>query len=179
MINNNSLIVYENEWIIQRIYEVGDGLRTAVVDQTKFEERCINRVARYLNGDKSRTSHRNYIERLIQQEASDYRRRGKKEDAELFTTLATYDDDGEEMEFEPEDALTDVEDEVIARETAALLAQDDRRKEMIVGSWTLGIENCSEISRLLAQSIGGNPESHRKFIQRFRADCREYIAEAI
>src|SRR5690625_1137597 len=79
---NTSLIVYENEWIIRRIYEVADGLRTAVVDQTKFEERCINRVARYLSGGKNRTSHRNYIERLIQQEASDYRRRGKKEDAE-------------------------------------------------------------------------------------------------
>lgn len=179
MINNNSLIVYENDWIIRRIYEVADGLRTVIVDQTKFEERCINKVARYLNGDESRTSHRNYIERLIQQEASDYRRRGKKEDAELFTTLATFGDDGEEMEFEPEDVLADVEGEVLARETADLLAQDDRRKELIVGSWKLGIDNSSEISRLLAQSIGGNPESHRKFIQRFRNDCREALAEAI
>jgi len=176
---NTSLIVYENDWIIRRIYEVADGLRTVIVDQTKFEERCINRVARYLNGDKSRTSHRNYIERLIQQEASDYRRRGKKEDAELFTTLATFGDDGEEIEYEPEDVLADVEGEVIAKETAALLAQDDRRKELIVGSWTIGNDNNSEISRLLAQSIGGNSESHRKFIQRFRADCREMLATAI
>src|SRR5690625_1135804 len=176
---NTSLIVYENDLIIRRIYEVADGLRTVIVDQTKFEERCINRVARYLNGDKSRTSHRNYIERLIQQEASDYRRRGKKEDAELFTTLATFGDDGEEIEYEPEDVLADVEGEVIAKETAALLAQDDRRKELIVGSWTIGNDNNSEISRLLAQSIGGNSESHRKFIQRFRADCREMLATAI
>src|SRR5690625_3626929 len=130
---NTSLIVYENEWIIRRIYEVADGLRTAVVDQTKFEERCINRVARYLSGGKNRTSHRNYIERLIQQEASDYRRRGKKEDAELFTTLATLGDDGEEMEFEPEDVLADVEGEVLSKESAALLAQEDRRRELIGG----------------------------------------------
>ena len=176
---NTSLIVYENDWIIRRIYEVADGLRTVIVDQTKFEERCINRVARYLNGDESRTSHRNYIERLIQQEATDYRRRGKKEDAELFTTLATSGDDGELIEYEPEDVLADVEGEVISKEMAALLAQGDRRKELIVGSWTIGNDNNSEISRLLAQSIGGNPESHRKFIQRFRADCREMLATAI
>src|SRR5690625_2748675 len=136
MVNNNSLIVYEDAGIIRSSCEVGEGLRTAVVNQTKFEERCINRVARYLNGDKSRTSHRKYIERLIQQEASDYRRRGKKEDAELFTTLATYDDDGEEIEYEPEDVLADVEGEAISKETAALAAEDDRRKAMIVGSWT-------------------------------------------
>src|SRR5690625_3213559 len=137
---NNSLIVYENDWIIQRSYEVADGLTTVIVDPTKSEERCINRIARYLNGAKNRTNHRNYIERIIKQAASDYRRRGKKEDAELFTTLATLGDDGEDMEFEPEDVLADVEGEVISKETAALLAQDDRRKELIAGSWTRGNE---------------------------------------
>ena len=171
--------VYENDWIIRKVYEVSDGLRSLVADQTKFEERCINKVAEYLSGDKERINHRRYIERLIYREASSYKDRGKKEDAELFTTLATFGDDGELIEFDPEDVLADVEGEVLTKETVALLAQDDRRKELIVGSWKLGIDNNSEISRLLAQSIGGNPESHRKFIQRFRADCREMLATAI
>ncbi len=175
----NSLIVYEIAWVIRRIYEVSDRLRTSLVDQTLFEERCIDRVGEYLNKDKDNKHHRRYIERMIKEVASSVSTRNRNEYAELFISLSIgNEEEDEEIEFEPEDVLTDVESEIMKQETIALLTQDDRSKK-VLEAWSIGNTNNTEISRMLTHTLGGKTESHRKFIQRFEKDCREKLATAI
>lgn len=174
----NSLIVYEVAWVIRRIYEVSDKIRTSLVDQTLFEERCIERVGEYLNKDKDNKQHRRYIERMIKEVASSVSTRNKNEHAELFISLSTGNDEEEEIEFEPVDVLTDVESEIMKQETIALLTQDDRSKK-VLEAWSIGNTNNTEISRMLTHTMGGKTETHRKFIQRFEKECRDKLATAI
>src|SRR5699024_8024930 len=172
----NKTIVYEIGWILERIYTVSDRVRNKLTDQSLFEERCIERVANYLNVCESHRRNKRYIERLINEVASAVLTRNRNEHAEIFSELSKKDEDGEELEFEPEDVLADVEKEVMAKEMTALLAQDDHRKKIILGNWITGNDNVSDIARLLAQTIGGPVETHRKYIHRFRKECRKFIA---
>src|SRR5690625_4687094 len=176
---DNSFIVYQVSWIIERIYEVSDQLRTSVKDQTHFEERCINRISRYIKGDPRREKHRRYIEGMIQREASDFLSWCQKEDASIFTELVIEDDGEQEIEFEPLDVLANVESEVIRNETVTLLAEGDCMKSMILQSWADGNDNIASISRSLARSFGGNVESNRKAVNRFRTTCRKQLSTAI
>lgn len=175
---NEEIVVYEVPWIIRRIYEVSDNLRSKVVDQTKFEERCIKKIARYIVPDAKRMKHKRYIERLIQREAKCYIDESKKEHGEIFSSLVDVGEDGEEIEFEPIDVLANVESEVMAKEITALLAQDGRRK-IVLDAWIIGNTNGKSISRTLARTFGGNVESHRKFIQRFEKECSERLSAVI
>jgi len=186
MYKNNS-IVYENPWIIEAIYETSDRIRGELTDQTLFEERAIRRVSGYLQTERGSEKHRRYIQRLIGEEASDAIRRNKNESAVPFSEVDVEgEEDDEELEFEPYDLHTLdkgfgeslIESDVMAKEMAALLAQDDRRSK-ILDSWKLGNDNIASISRLLAQSFGGNKESHRRFITRFRDECRQRLQTAI
>lgn len=179
--SKNNLIVYETSWIINRIYEVSDNVRGLVTDQTLFEERCIKRVGEYLSKDKERYKHRRYIERLINEVATSVVDRNKNEYAELFSTLLAEHEDEEEqeIEFEPEDVLANVESEVIRNETIALLAEGDRIKSMVLQSWSDGNDNNASISRTLASTFGGNAESHRRAVNRFRTECRKQLTTAI
>ena len=172
----SSLVVYENNRILEKIYEVSDSIRDKLVDQTLFEERSIKRVGEYLLKDEKNIHNKRYINRIIYEVAKSVLERNKKEYSQLFVEFKTENEDGDEVEFDPKDVLADVESEIIAKEMTALLAQGDHRKKVILGSWMDGNDNNSEISRLLAQSVGGNTESHRKYIQRFRNDCYEYCA---
>lgn len=165
-------VVFENRWIIEKIYEESERLSYYITDTSRFEERCIEYVARYLNKYQGARNSRRYIQRLIMCKSQEAKEVFKKEHYTTFGGLAALNEDGDELEYEPEDVLANVESEVITKETIDLLAQDDRRKRLILGSWLMGNDNVSDISRLLAQTIGGNAETHRKFIQRFRSDCR-------
>src|SRR5690625_3965587 len=169
----DSLIVYEEDWIIRIIYETSDKIRTSAIDQTHFEERCIKRIARYLKEDRNRLKNKRYIKSMVKREASDYIKWCRKEEASMFSEIDLTDDE-EDLEFDPMDVLANVESEVIAKEMTALLAQGDHRKKVILGYWTIGNTNHALISRLLAQTMGGDKETHRKAINRFRKDCHEY-----
>lgn len=171
----NSLIVYENSWIINRIYEVSDAIRHRVVDQVKFEERCIERVGRYLNKSPGRINNKKYIERMIWEVAKISIGLFKKDETTLMSEMITENDNGEDVEFEPTDVLADVESEVMAKEITALLAQDGRRK-VILEAWSLGNTNGKSISRTLACIFGGKTETHRKFIQRFEEECQKRLS---
>src|SRR5690625_4541972 len=174
----NNLIVYENRWIIEEIYSVTDRIRNKVTDTTLFEERVINRISEYLHKKEANKKNSRYIIRMINEVARSVVNRNKNEHAQTFSELTTVDCDGESIEFEPIDVLANVESDVIAKEMAALLAQDDRRKT-VVEAWTDGNTNTKSISRTLARTFGGNVESHRKFVQRFRNECHALLDVAI
>ena len=171
----NNLIVYENRWIIEKIYEVSDRIHGQLVDPTLFEERSIKRVGEYLAQSESNRNNRRYIVRLINEVASAAIERNKNEHADTFTSLTTKNEKGETIEYTPEDVLANVESEVLAKEMATLLAQGNLRKKIILGNWITGNDNVSDIARLMAQTIGGSVETHRKYIHRFQKECRKVI----
>lgn len=174
----DSLVVYEEDWIIRIIYETSDKIRESAIDQTHFEERCIKRIARYLKEDRNRLKNKRYIKSMVKKEASDYIKWCRKEEASMFSEIDLTDDE-EDLEFDPMDVLADVESEVIAKEMTALLAQGDHLLEEIVGYWAIGNTNNASISRSLARTFGGNAESHRRRINRFRHDCRKHLSAAV
>lgn len=174
-------LVYEINWLIERVYRESDKLLNKISDTSKFEERCINSIGEYLSLSEDNKRNKRYLIRLIDRkvkEAISTTSFSKEESIYYEDTIFRTGYDEDEIEFEPEDPLARVEDEVIANETIALLAQDDR-SEKVLEAWSIGNTNSSEISSSLARTIGGNPESHRKFIQRFKIDCREKLATAI
>src|SRR5699024_12243784 len=83
--------------------------------------------------------------------------------------------EGEDIEYEPEDVLANVEKEVLMKEMTDLLAQGDHRKKVIFGQWLNGASNYAEIARLLVQTLGGKEETHRKAIKQFRTEGWEII----
>lgn len=74
-----------------------------------------------------------------------------------------------------EDPLARAEDTVLFKEKITLLAEGDHRKELILLKWSEG-EHDKNISELLAQRLGGKSESHRKFIGRFKTECKNRLA---
>lgn len=173
------LAVYENEWILQKIYEVSDRIRTKVADQTKFEDRCMKRIGEYILKGDDKKRNKNYIVKLINEVAKTVIKRNKKEYVTLISELTREDDEGNKIKFEPIDVITDVESEVMKKETIALLAQGDPKKAAILAMWALGNTNNSYISRTLACSFGGNPESYRKIVRNFRKDCQKILTEMV
>lgn len=173
---NNDKLVYEIDWLIEYIYRESDKLLNHTTDPTKFELRCIKDIGDYIAKSELHKKNKRYLIRLVNRKAEETKRVNKKESAQLMSELAIESKDGQIEEFEPKDVLADVESNLMAKEMTALLAQDDQRKEFIVGCWSIGNENNLLISRLLAQTFGGTVEAHRKFINRFRKDCYEYLS---
>lgn len=171
--------VYEITWLIELIYRESDKLLTKVVDPTQFEERCLKDIGEYLSKCDSHKNNKKHLIRLVKRKHAEALRRHKKEESYNIPDINYVNEDGDEVEYEPVDVLADVESEVMAKEMTALLAQDDHRKKVILGNWSKGNDNNTDISRLLAQSNGGNIERYRKYIQRFRAECREILATVI
>lgn len=142
-----------------------------IPDFTSFEQECYQAIGyaleRYLENGREKKA---LIQKTIRQVKSRVlrNRRSRRE-----LSIEAIGD--EETMWEPRDVLADVEGEVLIKEEIALLAQDDPRKNTILAIWNRGCTNDSEISSLLAKRFGGNPESHRKFIRRFRVHCQNQL----
>lgn len=175
----DSLVVcYKQKWILEAILNESDKLHSRLTDSTRFEDRCLKQVAKYISKGKDNYLHRRYITKIIKQEAKIATSKYTNENYITFSEMGTTMDDGEEIDFEPEDVLGNVESEVIVKEMTALLGKDGRRKA-VLEAWTIGNTNDKSISSTLGRTLGGNKESHRKFIQRFRNECRELLSAAI
>jgi hypothetical protein len=67
---------------------------------------------------------------------------------------------------------------ILKKEKIALLAQGDSRCQMILYAWMNGCTNDSELASMLAHRFPNTkPESHRKFIRRFRKECQKRLAD--
>lgn len=71
------------------------------------------------------------------------------------------------------DRILAEESESEVQKEISVLANGDVKKEFILKAWANGLTNDLDLSRLLAQSLGGKAESHRKYIARFRANCQK------
>lgn len=172
-------LIYQNNDLLDLITRAVDKERNHVANTEMLEDRIYKRLSRYIKGDEERVRHFRTIKRMVYETISEFKDTYRKEFYEHFSEFDTVNtSDGSTTEFEPIDVLADVEGEVLVKEMTALLAQDGRRK-IVIEAWSLGNTNSSYISRTLARTIGGNVETHRKFIQRFEKECREKLATAI
>src|SRR5699024_5810501 len=174
----NMKAVYEIDWLIERVYKEYVKLIGKIADTSRFEERCIKDLAQYLGSGEENKKHRRHLIRMINRHVGQAREIYKTNERVQYSVLGRKEAEKEyiAMEFEPIDVLANVESELIAKEMTALLAQDDHRKKIILGNWITGNDNVSDIARLLAQTIGGSVETHRKYIHRFQKECRKIIA---
>lgn len=171
---NHLTIVYENKKALKYLRERVDGISWKVTNTEKLEVSIIKQLASYLLlGNSNFTTIKYRVDREIKKALKQYR----TEQVVLFSTLAHPDDYGESSEFEPQDVLANVEDAVIQKsslhEKIIGLASDDR-EFFTLNAWSNG-DNDAEISRSLADLFGGNSNSHRRFIQRFREKCQRKL----
>jgi hypothetical protein len=175
----NQLVCYQNAWIINEVYKYSTKISNAITNTAIVENRILQKVGKYINEDVSRLENRRYILRMIQKEVYDALKRNRKEHAIHFADISYEDDSGELIEYDPADSLAIVDTELLTKETVALLAKNDGRRNMILNAWANGNTNDTEISDTLASVLGGQSRSHCKFIQRFRTECRSALTAAI
>src|SRR5690625_705673 len=173
-------LIYKDKKLLTMVEEAIDRAGTSVTDTSSLEDTIYARIARYIKPDKGRIRHYVTLRKFIYETISDYVARYRNENTIVFSGLAEKDDEDDDNEhlFEPADVLANVESDVVVKEMIALLAQDDHRTKLSIGHWVSGNNNSMDISRVLADSLGGSIESHRKYIQRFRRDCHDLL-EAI
>lgn len=174
-------IVYEIPWLINLIQmECG---RTCVVRTDLLEARVIEAIGKYLLEGEHRKRNKRFLRRLVFEKVITWSKLYKREEVVYFSDMALDDEEGNKEEFEPEDVLANIEGmlelEEKQKEMVTLLAQNDHRRKLILTAWTKGFTNNLELSGILADTLGGKSESHRKFIQRFENEVAELSAQAI
>ena len=137
-------------------------------DATKFEARVLARMDKALADPRVNDFH-GYVKAIINNEKADFVNRRKRQREDI--SMSAFESDNEDDTGFQFVSKTDVEAEVLYQERVTLLAQGNPKKEVILLNWTVGATD-SAISEMLAHQFGGKAESHRKFIQRFRNDCR-------
>lgn len=171
---------YNDKWVMSNVRRAVDSITHQITDTSKVERRVLIKVGRYLSLQDSNKNNKKHILRLIFREVNDSLKRNRREYAEHLADLTTQDEEGQDIEYEPEDVLANVGSAGLEiKETITLLAKDDRRRKTILNEWMNGNTNDMDISRILADSLGGQARSHRIFIQRFRIECQEQLSEAI
>lgn len=171
-------LIYSDRNIVKLVYRISDQERNNITDTNRLEDLIFSRICRYVKRIPERLTHTSVINRLAHQVAAQVRSEYKREHYESYDSYSIDNGEGEEKRFEPIDVLANVESEVVAKELTALLAKDGRTK-IILESWTDGNDNISSISDTLARVLGGNAESHRKFIHRFKDQCHDTLAAVI
>lgn len=170
--NGNELALEEIFRMVNPLIENASRIIEKVSDDpTKFDCRVLLKIKKAIE-DPSVKDFGGYVKTIIGNEKSDFlnRRKRKREDISMAALEGDSDSDlGYQFE-----SNEDVEDDVMFKERVALLAQGNSKKETILLQWSRGAEDKS-ISELLAQLFGGKAESHRKFIQRYRTECRDRL----
>lgn len=165
------------------IEKVSSEIEFAVENSAKFDCRMVYKIKKLLEKfDPDKHDYISSVKTLLTQEKSNFLRRHRRK---LDSVQMSAFDGSEETDspgFQFEDTSAKFEDEVIdsvtVKEKIALLAQNDLRKKMIIQEWLKGADDKS-ISKLLAQRLGGNWDSHRRFITRYKAECRSLLAETV
>lgn len=149
-----------------------------LIDETSFEHECYYRIklaARKYDplGGRSFSNYVVYNLTLVRKMHLKRREIGRDKLTSI-EALASRDDDA--TPYEVIDNLAVIDDRYLVNEKIALLAEDDSRKLAILNAWSNGEYNDSDTASFLAKRCGGNSESHRKFINRFRTTCQKALA---
>lgn len=169
--------IYEDEGTISYIYKVVDEVSRLVENTEKLEENIYKQLQKYFEHEVHRTWKR--IKYLIDREVKKARERFGLE-SRTFSEIAVTSKDGSELVFDPEDELALISRNVEAKEDikkVISLATDDRKKIALNG--LMDGDTVTQVSETLERHFGGNTETHRKFITRFRKDCRSAVNAAV
>lgn len=177
---NNLVISYQggNEEALNDIFRTvsplveraSEDLEGIVNDVTKFDCRILLKVKNLADDFSEETrDFLSIVKTLISKEKSDFiKRRSKHLEEVSLEYLETPKEN--DLGFQLKDPLAGIEDKVLFKEKVTLLAQGDQRRNKILTEWSKGT-NDKGVSLMLAHQLGGNPESHRKFITRFKTEC--------
>ncbi|PAE24022.1 hypothetical protein [Bacillus sp. 7894-2] len=146
-----------------------------VDDFTKFDCRVVREIQRQIDSfEYGKHDFLAAVKTIISQSKARFIRRNSRKKDNYVSMVALEGNGDEDLGYQFEaDGRT--EDYVMFKERVTLLAQGNPKKETILLQWSRGAEDKS-ISELLAQLYGGKAESHRKFIQRFKTDCKELLS---
>lgn len=160
------------------IRKISEDIRNAISSQESFENECEKQIEYAVRNYREGYDIKPIIVRNIHRVAKKHRSRFEKRLVGYEITPMTLRDKktGKLKELPIVDVLADVGQSLNVKEIIRL-APDDSRKFLVLGAWMSGNYNDSEISTLLAKRFGGNPESHRKFITRFRTKCRKTLLD--
>ena len=177
----NFTTVYELPWLVDCIFRECE--KTDVARMDKLENRVIKEIDGFIAKFPDRAKNKPLMMRRVRKHVAGYKARYAQEQYNVFSSIVTKDDEGAEQQYEPVDVLANVEVSVIdafeTKRTIDLLAQADRRKELVLTAWAEGIADATYISDTLASVIGGNAASHRVFIQRFKKHCERALESAV
>lgn len=168
--------------VFREMDKLGEGLNT----DDRLAYKIIKRLSKYFETGEG--LHKNtkrimfVIGREIAQAKEEFSRRKFQRETHLFSTLTVLDGGGKSVEFEVVDVLADVEELVEYRESErdingkiARLATSDRDK-VILKAWSDGYYETKDVARILANTFGGNQESHVRYINRFKEKCEKSIS---
>lgn len=165
---------------LPKINRISESIWHLVVNETHFEQSCIigiqDAIKRFDPNRGAFSTQVNYHVRQAKNRSImrlKKRRRGYEMD---YLDATSNNEDERSSKHEVIDDLAVVDDILIVNEKIALLAEDDSRKLAILNAWTNGEYNDSDTASFLAKRCGGNSESHRKFINRFRTTCQKALA---
>ncbi|MBO0602742.1 hypothetical protein I2483_13825 [Sporosarcina sp. E16_3] len=172
---------YSEKWVVDTVQRAVETIAHQLTDTAKVERRTLIKVGRYLAMDEGNKRNRGHIGRLIFREVNDALKRNRREHAEHLADLTSSDEEGQAIEYEPQDVLANVNSRNLEiKETINLLAKEDRRKEFVLNAWADGYTDDTEISHILADVFTGQATGHLSFIKRFRKTCRTVLtAQAI
>lgn len=171
---NNITIVYEKPWVLGYVRQKVDEISHIITDIDKLETRIYKQLSDYFARGKSSYMR---VQKLVNREIDLALKQFGTQNIVVFSDLSKRNDFGESMEFEPEDLLAQVSETVLENislnEEIARLAADDRER-FTLNAWANGLSD-TQVSETLARHFGGKCESHRKFVQRFKAKCRSKL----
>lgn len=171
-------------YFIPKINAIAEEVWYNLKDESAFRYACYKQIeytVKYYDPDKANfeTLIMKNIYRVKHKYLNDASRSINREETVSLESITVTDKKGETWAYDPP-ADIDIEKEVLHREAreeatkkiAASWGRDGARKKVIIGGWIDGL-NDSEIAEEMGARFGGNVESHRKYIQRFKNRCRQ------
>lgn len=152
-----------------------DGVSHIITNTEKLEREIYSQLISYYKNRE--WLNRSRIYRVVDREVKRALTQFGKQRSYFFSNMSNSDGFGEPLEFEPIDLLAQVSETVVEKislkEKIARLATDDREL-VTLNAWANGF-NDTQVSTTLASHFGGNKESHRKFVRRFKVKCQERL----
>lgn len=143
-------------------------------DFTKFDCRVVREIKRQIDSfEYGRHDFLAAVKTIISQSKARFIRRNSRK-SEGYVSMTALEGDGDENLGYQFESIESTEHDVFFKERVTLLAQGNPKKQTVLLQWSKGAED-KAISELLAQLHGGKAESHRKFIQRFKTECRNQL----
>lgn len=160
------------------IEKASEEITWCMKDPTKFDCRIVIKLKKLLTTlNRNEDSFLGIAKDLIRREKWDFiSRRADIVDEFSLEEMQKEGDGSEGLGYQFKDPLARVEEDVIHKERVSLLSQGNPKKEFILNQWSKGANDMS-ISEALSGLFGGNSESHRKFITRFKTGCRKTLTD--